>query len=225
MIELRDVCLQAGKFRLEHLSLQVNVGEYVVLMGRSGQGKTTILETICGLRPVESGTILIHGTDVSHWKPAQRGIGFVPQDHVLFPTMTVQQQLEFPLELRGTKLAERKRRIDELARVLDLSHLLARFPKGLSGGEAQRVAIGRALSFEPAVLLLDEPLSSLDDDLRRELHQLLKTVRQNTNAAILHVTHNEDDARALADRILVLSNGRITSTQDSAAFAQGKRNE
>lgn len=225
MIELQDVCLQAGKFRLEHVSFQVNVGEYVVLMGRSGQGKTTILETIGGLRPVESGTILIHGIDVSQWKPAQRGIGFVPQDHVLFPTMTVQQQMEFPLELRGTKAAERKKRVDALARVLDLGHLLTRFPKGLSGGEAQRVAIGRALSFEPAVLLLDEPLSSLDDDLRRELHQLLKTVRQNTNAAILHVTHNEEDARALADRVLVLSNGRISSPQDSEVPAQGNSHE
>jgi len=215
MIELRDVCLQAGKFRLERISFQVHVCEYVVLMGRSGQGKTTILETICGLRPIESGAILIHGTDVTDWKPGQRGIGFVPQDHVLFPTMTVQQQMEFPLELRGMKPKERRTRIEELATVLDLGHLLNRYPAGLSGGEAQRVAIGRALSFEPAVLLLDEPLSSLDDDLRRELHQLLKTVRQNTSAAILHVTHNEEDAKALADRILVLSNGRIRTSSES----------
>jgi molybdate/tungstate transport system ATP-binding protein len=218
MIELSNVCVQAGKFRLESLSFQVGVSEYVVLMGRSGQGKTTILETICGLRPVQSGRILIHGTDVTNWKPAQRGIGFVPQDHVLFPTMTVQEQLEFPLELRGAKTKIRKARVGQLAEVLGISHLLTRYPRGLSGGEAQRVSIGRALSFEPAVLLLDEPLSSLDDDLRKELHQLLRMIRQTTNAAILHVTHNIDDARSLADRILVLSNGCIEdSTGNSAA--------
>ncbi len=222
MIELRDVCLQAGKFRLERISFQVHLGEYVVLMGRSGQGKTTILETICGLRPVESGTILIHGTDVTSWKPGQRGIGFVPQDHVLFPTMTVRQQMEFPLELRGMKPHARRSRVEKLAGVLDLAHLLNRYPAGLSGGEAQRVAIGRALSFEPAVLLLDEPLSSLDDELRRELHQLLGTVRRNSNAAILHVTHNEDDAKALADRILVLSQGRICTPAGSQHSTDGK---
>lgn len=217
MIELSNVCVQAGKFRLENLSFQVGVSEYVVLMGRSGQGKTTILETICGLRSVQSGRILIHGTDVTKWKPAQRGIGFVPQDHVLFPTMTVQEQLEFPLELRGTRSSERKARVGQLAEVLGIAHLLTRYPQGLSGGEAQRVSIGRALSFEPAVLLLDEPLSSLDDDFRKELHQLLRTIRQTTNAAILHVTHNIDDARSLADRILVLSSGRIEDNTTNSA--------
>ncbi len=223
MIELHNVCLQAGKFRLDQLSFQVGIGEYVVLMGRSGQGKTTILETICGLRSVQSGRVLIHGTDVTNWKPAQRGIGFVPQDHVLFPTMTVQEQLEFPLELRGAKAKERKARVQQLASVLGISHLLSRYPKGLSGGEAQRVSIGRALSFEPAVLLLDEPLSSLDDELRKELHQLLKTIRQATSAAILHVTHNIDDARSLADRILVLSNGRIENHTEISASESWSR--
>lgn len=217
MIELSNVCVQAGKFRLENVSFQVGVSEYVVLMGRSGQGKTTILETICGLRSVQSGRILIHGTDVTNWKPAQRGIGFVPQDHVLFPTMTVQEQLEFPLELRGTRASKRKVRVGQLAEVLGIAHLLTRYPQGLSGGEAQRISIGRALSFEPAVLLLDEPLSSLDDDLRKELHQLLRTIRQATSAAILHVTHNIDDARSLADRILVLSNGRIEENSSLGA--------
>jgi ABC-type sugar transport system ATPase subunit len=178
-------------------------------MGRTGRGKTTILEAICGLRAVASGTILIDDAVVSKWAPGERGIGYVPQDLALFPTLTVQQHLEFALRLRRAAPKQIADRVAELSDVLGISHLLERRTRGLSGGESQRVALGRALSFRPSVLLLDEPLSALDDATRQEMHILLRRVKESTGVTTLHVTHSEADADALADRRLVIDAGRI----------------
>ncbi len=209
MIEVRDVTIMAGTFALEHVSFRVESGRYAVLMGRTGQGKTTILEAICGLRTIVSGKILVHDVEVSAWSPGERGIGYVPQDLALFPTMTVQQHLEFALRLRHTAPAQIADRVAELSDVLGISKLLQRRIQGLSGGEAQRVAVGRALSFRPSVLLLDEPLSALDETTRREMHALLRRVKETTGVTMLHVTHSKDDAEALADQRLVLEAGKV----------------
>ena len=207
MIELHDVSITAGGFSLKHLNLTVNFGEYAVLMGQTGQGKTTVLEAICGLRKVTAGRILIHNRDVTECLPGDREIGYVPQDLVLFPTMTVRQQLEFAPKLRRHSASDVARRVAELAEVLGIRHLLRRSIDGLSGGESQRVALGRALSFRPSVLLLDEPFSALDEVTRREMHTLLRTVTESNSVTTLHVTHNNDEAEALADRRAVLENG------------------
>ena len=209
MIELRDVTIMAGKFALEHVSFGIASGRYAVLMGRTGQGKTTILEAICGLRSIVSGKILIHDVDVSVWSPGERGIGYVPQDLALFPTMTVQQHLEFALRLRRTAPRLIADRVAELSDVLGISKLLQRRVQGLSGGEAQRVALGRALSFHPSVLLLDEPLSALDETTRLEMHAVLRRVKETTGVTMLHVTHSKADAEALADQRFVLEAGKI----------------
>lgn len=209
MIELRDVTIIAGKFALEHVSFRIDAGRYAILMGRTGQGKTTILEAICGLRSIISGKILVHNVDVSLWSPGERGIGYVPQDLALFPTMTVQQHLEFALRLRHAAPRLIDDRVAELSDVLNISKLLQRRVQGLSGGEAQRVALGRALSFQPSVLLLDEPLSALDETTRLEMHTVLRRVKETTGVTMLHVTHSKDDAEALADQRLVLEAGRI----------------
>lgn len=209
MIELRDVTIMAGKFALEQVSFRIASGRYAVLMGRTGQGKTTILEAICGLRSIVSGKILVHDVDVSLWSPGERGIGYVPQDLALFPTMTVQQHLEFALRLRHSAPRLIADRIAELSDVLGISKLLQRRVQGLSGGEAQRVALGRALSFHPSVLLLDEPLSALDETTRMEMHAVLRRVKDATGVTMLHVTHSKDDAEALADQRLVLEAGRV----------------
>ena len=209
MIELRDVTIMAGKFALEHVSFRIASGRYAVLMGRTGQGKTTILEAICGLRSIVSGKILIHDVDVSVWPPGERGIGYVPQDLALFPTMTVQQHLEFALRLRRTAPRLIADRVAELSDVLGISKLLQRRVQGLSGGEAQRVALGRALSFHPSVLLLDEPLSALDETTRLEMHAVLRRVKETTGVTMLHVTHSKADAEALADQRFVLEAGKI----------------
>ncbi len=211
MIDLQTVSIAAGSFLLSELSLRVERGEYAVLMGPSGQGKTTILEAICGLRKVTAGNILIDGNDVTRWPPADRQIGYVPQDLALFPTMTVRENLVFALQLRKASRQLIAQRTEELAHLLSISHLLGRGVKHLSGGEAQRVALGRALSFRPAVLLLDEPLSALDEARRHDMQKLLRSVQQNTGVTTLHVTHSADEAETLADRVLTLGNATVTA--------------
>lgn len=210
MIELRSVTLSAGTFILRDVQFSIQAGEHAVLMGKTGSGKTTILEAVCGLRKVTAGTIWLQGRDITRLEPAERGIGYVPQDLALFPTMTVRGQLEFALRLRKLPRKEIDARVSELAALLGIASLLNRRPQGLSGGEAQRVALGRALSCGPPVLLLDEPLSALDEETREEMYALLKKVREQTQVSVLHVTHSRAEALALADRRFVLREGKIT---------------
>ena len=209
MIELRHVTIRAGAFVLDGLSLSIDAGEYAVLMGRTGRGKTTILEAICGLRPVVSGSIVLGDRDVTHARPADRGVGYVPQDLALFPTMTVREHLEFAPRVRHAGRREAAARADELAELLAITPLLHRRVRGLSGGEAQRVALGRALSSRPPVLLLDEPLSALDESTRDDMYGLLRRVQQHTGVATLHVTHSKAEAIALGSRLLVLDDGVV----------------
>lgn len=209
MIELCDVAIVSGQFSLRQISLSVKAGEYAVLMGQTGQGKTTILEAICGLRKVTGGRIIINDVDVTGRTPGDRGIGYVPQDLALFPTMSVREHLEFALKLRRQKAVQINSLTAELSRTLGIEHLLNRSVKGLSGGESQRVALGRALSFQPSVLLLDEPFSALDEATRSDMHALLRTVTKKTGVTTLHVTHSSDEADALANRRFVLNKGTI----------------
>ena len=210
MIELRQVQIRAGEFELANLSFQVGSGQYAVLMGRTGRGKTTILEAICGLRRIEHGSILIHGTNVTDFPPADREIGYVPQDLALFPTFTVAEHLQFALRLRRLGASQIEQRTADLAMRLGITHLLDRGIEGLSGGESQRVALGRALSFRPSVLLLDEPLSALDEATRNEMQSLLRSLTRDTGVTTLHITHNAGEAAALADRCFHLHDGQLT---------------
>jgi ABC-type sugar transport system ATPase subunit len=209
MIELKDVSIRSGSFSLNNVSFRIDAGQYAVLMGKTGMGKTMILEAICGLRKVASGSILIQSRDVTRWSPSDRQLGYVPQDLALFPTFNVREHFEFALRLRSASKTEIKQRTEELSEVLGVGHLLDRRIQGLSGGEAQRVALGRALAARPAVLLLDEPLSALDQATRNEMHEWLLKVKQATGVTTLHVTHNIEEAEALADRRLVLDRGCI----------------
>jgi len=188
----------------------IATGEHVALMGKTGSGKTTILEAIAGLRSVQGGRILLDGDDVTQRKAAERGVGYVPQDLALFQSMTVHEHLAFALMLRRWTRDVIRRRVEELAELLGISKLLARKPAGLSGGEAQRVALGRALTHHPPILLLDEPLSALDDETHEEMCALLQSVQRHTRITALHVTHNRAEAARLADRLLLLRNGKIT---------------
>ena len=212
MIELQSVKISVGDFQLPDLSFRVEAGQYAVLMGRTGLGKTTILEAICGLRAVAAGTALLDNIDVTNWSPADRNTGYVPQDLALFPTMTVEQHLTFALRLHRIPPAKRRARAGELAELLSIERLLARDVRELSGGEAQRVALGRALSHQPRVLLLDEPLSALDAATRASLRTLLKDLNQETGVTVLHVTHDPDEARTLADVMLQLAIDESTGT-------------
>ena len=202
MIELRDVTLAAGSFRRAGFSLRVERGEHVVLMGRSGSGKTTVLETVAGLRPPLAGEVWLGGHDATRWKPGRREVGYVPQDGALFAGLTVERQLGFALEVRRVDRREVERRVRELAERLGIEALLKRRPRGLSGGERQRVALGRALVFRPRILLLDEPLSALDRPLHGELCELLVEVRREHRLTVLHVTHDLEEAERLAGRVV-----------------------
>lgn len=209
MIELKNVRIRAGTFDLGPLSFLVPRGEYAILMGPTGTGKTTILETICGLRSVVSGSVLLDQVDVTDWRPGDRGLGYVPQDLALFPHMSVREHLEFSMRLRKTEPREMLKRVQELAEELAISHLLDRSVKRLSGGESQRVALGRALAGKPEILLLDEPLSALDQRTRQEVHELLKHVHRTSGVTTLHITHNDDEAEALATVRLELKSGQV----------------
>jgi molybdate/tungstate transport system ATP-binding protein len=209
VIELDNLCIRQGVFALEGLSLQVPSGSYGVLMGKTGCGKTSILECIAGLRTPTRGRVVLHGADVTRLVPGARGLGYVPQDAALFPTMRVRDQLAIALVIRRLPRQHIDARVKELAGRLGLDPLLDRLPHGLSGGEAQRVALGRALAFQPRILLLDEPLSSLDEDTRAELTSLLKELHARESLTVLHVTHSRDEAERLGDVVFRLENGKI----------------
>ena len=211
-IRVHDLGVRAGGFSLAGVSFAVPAGGYAVLMGKTGSGKSTLLEAVAGLKRVQHGAIELLGRDVTRLKPAERGVGYVPQDLALFPTMTVREHLAFALVIRNWDAAAVDRRVAELADLLGLERLLERGTQGLSGGEAQRVALGRALSFGPRVLLLDEPLSALDEETREEMYGLLKSVHRQTGVTALHVTHSAAEAKKLADLILLLEGGAVRAT-------------
>ena len=209
MISIENLCVDVGKFSLQSVSLEVASGEYAVLMGKTGSGKTTLLEAVCGLKRVRSGSIRLMDREVTHLKPSQRGVGYVPQDGALFSTMTVWEHLAFALVIRKAHRDEITRRVEELAELLGIGYLLDRYPAGLSGGESQRVAMGRALAHHPGVLCLDEPLSALDEETRVQMYELLRTVQQKTGVTALHVTHSMREAQTLGDRLFICEAGKL----------------
>ena len=210
MIRLAKVSIRQGAFAIAGISLEVPSGAYGVLMGQTGCGKTSLLEAIAGLRPVRGGAIFLDDRDVTRLAPGVRGIGYVPQDAALFRTMTVYNHLAFALYLRRETAGAIHKRVEELADWLGIRHLLGRRPVGLSGGEGQRVALGRALSFRPKYLLLDEPLSALDEGTRGSVVELLDGLRKAGGVTVLHVTHSRAEAERLADVRFRLEGGRLT---------------
>src|SRR5437667_6501733 len=169
MIRLERVSIRVGGFELRDISFDVRPRAYAVLMGRTGTGKTTLVEVICGIKRIDGGEIWLMGREASGVRPGQRGIGYVPQDRALFSTMSVYENLAFALRIRRWEAEEIEKWVRELAELLGLGSILRRRTHGLSGGEAQRVALGRALAARPGILLLDEPLSALDDQRRGRL--------------------------------------------------------
>lgn len=210
MIEVDGLTVRQGNFALEGVSYAVPTGDYAVLVGRTGSGKTTILEVIAGLRNPRGGKIRLRQRDVTALPPAARGLGYVPQDVALFRTMTVRENLGFALQVRGATSAEIAARVAELAGWLGLQGILDRRAVGLSGGEAQRVALGRALAFRPDILLFDEPLTALDEATREELLNILVELRKSRTVTVLHVTHSRSEAERLGDFVLELADGQVT---------------
>lgn len=191
------------------LSLEIIDGEFFVLLGSSGSGKTTVLNIIAGLVPAEEGRVLLHGRDVTTLPTQKRNVGFVFQNYALFEYMTVAENIEFGLQIRKVSPKERQVKRDELLELVGLVGLGDRMPRQLSGGQQQRVALARALVLEPDVLLLDEPLGALDAKIRTELRRSLKAIQRQLGVATILVTHDQEEAFDLADRIGVMSYGRL----------------
>jgi ABC-type sugar transport system ATPase subunit len=209
MIDIDHLSLRQGALELADISLHVPRGKYALLMGKTGCGKTTILEAVAGLRAISSGSIRLDDRDVTAATPAERNIGYVPQDGALFRTMTVRENLGFSLSVRHQPAGLVKERVEQLADWLRVTHLLDRRAVGLSGGETQRIALGRALANHPPILLMDEPLSSLDEETRDVMIDLLKSLPQRANVTVLHVTHSRHEADQLGDLIFRLQEGRV----------------
>ena len=209
MIALDNITIKQGNFELLHLNLQIPKSAYAVIMGPTGCGKTTILESVCGLRSPQGGKVFIDGEDVTNTETSQRGIGYVPQDSGLFPAMRVDKQIEFPLSVRKVPKRSRLERVRELANQFQIESLMNRYPDGLSGGEKQRVSLARALSYYPRVLCLDEPLSALDDATRSVLCDLLKQIQQNQETTVMHITHNKSEGLELGTHHFRFDKGKI----------------
>lgn len=211
MLELQNISCSYPGFNLSGISFSVSDGEYFILLGESGAGKSLLLEAIAGLNDVKSGKILLNGKDITNEKIQQRGIGLVFQDQAVFPHLSVKENIAYPLKGKGHSKAEKEKIISEITGILQISKLLNRRPATLSGGELQRVALARALVQKPKVLLLDEPLSATDSKLRSELRALLRQINR-MGQTIIHVTHDFDEAVSLADRIAIMNQGSIVQS-------------
>jgi putative spermidine/putrescine transport system ATP-binding protein len=197
---------------LDGVDLSIDEGEFVTLLGPSGSGKTTLLMSIAGFTRPDSGAILLDGADITGVDPEDRNFGLVFQGYALFPHLSVANNIAFPLRVRKWDNARIAARVDEVMKLVGLDKLAARKPRELSGGQQQRVAIGRALAFGPKILLLDEPLSALDRKLRDTMQRELKRLHQETGVTFVFVTHDQEEAYAMSDRIAVFQNGRIVQT-------------
>jgi ABC-type sugar transport system ATPase subunit len=209
-VMLKDICKSFGKVDvIRHVDLQLRDQEFVVFVGPSGCGKSTLLRLIAGLEDISSGDLLIDGERVNDRKPKERGIAMVFQSYALYPHMKVYENMAFGLELSKHSKEEIDRRVRRAAEILELTPLLGRLPKELSGGQRQRVAIGRAIVRNPKVFLFDEPLSNLDAALRVQMRVEISKLHDDMSATMVYVTHDQVEAMTLANKIVVLRDGRV----------------
>lgn len=207
---LRNVCKSYGNIQIsKNINLDIAEGEFVVFVGPSGCGKSTLLRMIAGLEDITSGDLYIGEQRMNDIPPAKRGIGMVFQSYALYPHLNVAENMSFGLKLAGINKKEREQKVNQVAEVLQLAHLLDRKPKALSGGQRQRVAIGRTLVSQPKVFLLDEPLSNLDAALRVQMRVEISKLHKKLKRTMIYVTHDQIEAMTLADKIVVLNAGSI----------------
>jgi putative spermidine/putrescine transport system ATP-binding protein len=203
---------------LRSVDLCVYRGELVTLLGPSGSGKTTLLKVIAGFEAPSGGEVRLRGRDISRLAPARRGVGMVFQHYALFPHMTVAQNIGYGLKLRRTRRSERDRRVNAMLDLLRLAGLQDRYPRQLSGGQQQRVALGRALVYDPQIILMDEPLGALDKALRIEMEHEIRSLHRELGATIVYVTHDQQEALALSDRIAIVRDGEVVGLGSPASL-------
>src|SRR3569832_1989568 len=210
MVELRGVSKRYGDvFALSSVDLAVRKGEFVTLLGPSGSGKTTLLNLIAGTTPPSSGQIMIDGRDATALPPSQRGLGMVFQNYALMPHMTVFENIAFPLRVRKMSGEQIAQKVNDVLKLIHLPGIAARKPRELSGGQQQRVALARCIVYNPSLILLDEPLGALDKKLREQMQLEIKRIHAELGITMLNVTHDQDEALTMSDRIVLMSGGRV----------------
>lgn len=224
MIQMTDLTYTAGNFSLS-LSLDIKAGEYLVIMGPTGAGKTAAVECIAGLRQPTSGHIQIEGHDMTLSEPRARSIGYVPQDYALFGNRTVWSNIAFGPEVRGWAHSEIRKAVESAAQLTGITPLLSRQIHGLSGGERQRTALARALAVKPKVLILDEPVSSLDESTRETVCAELRRLQRELGVTTIHISHNLEEAFTVADRAAILRNGQLEQVGTMQELLRRPQNE
>jgi molybdate/tungstate transport system ATP-binding protein len=225
MIDIKNLKVNLGDFILQNINLDIEPGEYFIILGPTGAGKTVLLESIAGLYPVLEGEIWIGDKEITGLSPERREIGIVYQDQVLFPHLSVEQNIAFGLKMRKCPKNEVKERIDAIVEIVGISHLIKRSPATLSGGEKQKVALARALVTEPKVLLLDEPLSALDPETRERMQRELREIHSKLELSVIHVTHDFEEAVTLGHRVAVLNDGYIAQIGTPEEFLRHPSSE
>ena len=210
LIEIRDLAKSFGQVRaVDGVTLNIESGEFITLLGPSGSGKTTVLRLIAGFEDADKGNISLNGEDITHLPPFDRDVNTVFQDYALFPHMTIQENVEYGLRNRKVPKVEREKQALEAIASVKLEHVSQRLPHQLSGGQRQRIALARSLVLRPRVLLLDEPLGALDRQLREEMQSELKRIQREAGITFVFVTHDQEEAMRMSDRIVVFNQGKI----------------
>jgi len=226
VIEARDIVKRFGDFTaLDGVSVEVPTGSLTALLGPSGSGKSTLLRVIAGLERPDGGQVVLEGEDVTRVAPQERGVGFVFQHYAAFKHMTVSENVAFGLKIRRRPRAEVKQRVTELLDLVQLSRLGDRYPAQLSGGQRQRMGLARALAVDPKVLLLDEPFGALDARVRKELRAWLRRLHDDTHTTTVIVTHDQEEAMDVADRVVVMNAGTVEQTAAPRELYDNPANE
>lgn len=216
MLRIESLSITLGGFSVQDVSLEIHPNEYFIILGPTGAGKTVLLETIAGIHSPVSGKIFLGDREITRIEPRLRNIGMVYQDYMLFPHLTVRDNISFGLRQRKLPMDEQSTIVGEICALLEITHLLGRYPGSLSGGEQQRVALARALVLKPEVLLLDEPMSALDRRTRERMRAELSRIRKLTGTTIIQITHHFDDVFAIADRIAIMREGQVVQVGETA---------
>ena len=225
MVAIKDLNGNLGEFQLHDINLCVRKGEYLAILGPTGAGKTVLVEYIAGIFKPDKGSIIVDGKDVTALYPEERNIGYVPQDYALFPNLTVEKNIAYGLEARRIPSEQINAVVSKMISQLKIEYIRHRMPLNLSGGEKQRVALGRALATNPRLLLLDEPLSALDETLRTEMARELRRLQKDVNGTFIHVCHNFEEASDVADRIAIMNTGSIVQTGTLKQVMEAPKNE
>lgn len=223
MVQIEQLDVTLGEFHLRDIDIEIAEREYFVVLGPTGAGKTVLIECIAGLIDPDRGCIRLAGRDVTGLPPEQRRVGYLPQDYALFPHLTVRDNLGFGLMIQKRE-AEIPAKIERYADLLGIGHLLERLPFKLSGGEKQRVALGRALAIDPSLMLLDEPLAALDVATRERIGDELRRIHDQTGITTLHICHNFDETLRLADRVALMNQGRLVQIGTPEQIMRQPRN-